>query len=92
MTNAKNNDPLLFEKADTVALWHAVEWMGTVLSEWRREGFKSEIDQAQYDAQHATLMRAKRAVRKANAIRKAQRCRTAAKLQVEHKTAGGPAA
>lgn len=59
-------------KADTVALWHAVRWMESVVSEWRCEGFKDEQDRAQYDGQHQSLVQAKRALRKVNAIRKAQ--------------------
>lgn len=76
-------------KADTVALWHAVQWMENVVREWRREGFKDEQDRAQHDAQRQRLLLAKRALRKVNAIRKAQQCRSTRKQQVEHKAAGG---
>lgn len=66
-------------KADTVALWHAVQWMQDVLREWRSGGFKDDTDRAQWADQRDTLLRAKRALRKVNAIRKAQ-----------PKAAGGP--
>ncbi|WP_313082622.1 hypothetical protein [Pulveribacter sp.] len=59
-------------KADTVALWHAVQWMESVLREWRRDGFKDDADRAKHQGQLETLRLAKRALRKVNAIRKAQ--------------------
>jgi hypothetical protein len=79
-------------KADTVALWHAVQWMENVVREWRREGFKDEQDRAQHDAQRQRLLLAKRALRKVNAIRKGQACRSNKKLQADQKTAGGAGA
>jgi hypothetical protein len=59
-------------KADTVALWHAVNWTETVLKEWRREGIKDDTDKAKFEAERARLLEAKRALRKVNAIRKNQ--------------------
>ena len=59
-------------KADTVALWHAINWMEIVLSNWRAEGFTDEQNNAQYAHQRELLTQAKRALRKVNAIRKAQ--------------------
>ena len=79
-------------KADTVALWHAVQWMESVLREWRRDGFKEEADRAKYDAQRETLCLAKRALRKVNAIRKAQPCRRTSNVQEQRATAGGAGA
>ena len=63
----------LLTKADTVALWHAVNWMGCVLSEWRKDGYKDDMDRAQHETQKALHLIAARALRKVNAIRKAQR-------------------
>lgn len=68
-------------KADTVALWHAVQWMQDVLREWRRDGFTEDRPQAAYEAERGILLRAKRALRKVNAIRKAQACSQTAKEQ-----------
>lgn len=79
-------------KADTVALWHAVQWMETVLREWRRDGFKDEADRTQHDAQRELLAVAKRALRKVNAIRKAQPCRRTSNVQEQRETAGGAGA
>lgn len=59
-------------KADTVALWHAVNWTEIVLREWLRDGFKDDTDKAQYEAERERLRTAKRALRKVNAIRKAE--------------------
>lgn len=88
-----------FSKADTVALWHAVQWMATVVQEMRRERFQDERERAQYDAERARLTAAKRALRKANTIRKSQaqaaemrnfaNCMPSAERQAEQKTAGG---
>lgn len=93
-------DPLA--KAETAALWHAVEWMGRVLHEWRSEGFRDAGDKARWEDQHQTLLQARRALRKVNAIRKAQagvakfrnfaNCRPTEQLQVQRKTAGGAGA
>ncbi|CAM3403938.1 hypothetical protein [Paracidovorax anthurii] len=58
--------------ADTVALWHAVEWMATVVREMSREGFKDDEERAQYEAERVRLLAARRALRKVNAIRRAQ--------------------
>jgi len=57
-------------KADTRALWHAIQWMEDVLRNWRRDGF-TDGSRPQYDEQRELLLQAKRALRKANAIRKA---------------------
>jgi hypothetical protein len=59
-------------KADTVALWHAVNWMDTVLREWRRDGLKDDQDDAQHATECERLLQAKRALRKVNQLRKAQ--------------------
>lgn len=60
-------------KADTVALWHAVDWMQTVLREWGRQGCQDEQDRAQYDRQRQHLKQAKQALRKVNQLRKEKR-------------------
>ena len=75
-------------KADTVALWHAIQWMETVLHNWRADDFLDD-SRPQYDKQRELLVKAKRALRKVNAIRKAQSCRPTGNLQADHKTAGG---
>lgn len=87
-------------KQDTVALWHAVQWMETVVKGWLREGFKDDGERAQYDVERARLTAAKSALRKANAIRKSQdetaklrnfaNCKPTAELQADQKTAGDP--
>lgn len=59
-------------KAETVALWHAVNWMENVLHSWRGEGFKDEQDQVLYQAKKERLRTAKQALRKVNMIRKGQ--------------------
>lgn len=64
--------PTKLAKVETVALWHAVNWMEVVLREWKRDGFKDDQDQAQHEVQRQHLSTAKRALRKVNAIRKAQ--------------------
>lgn len=68
----KTTDTTL-SKADTVALWYAVNWMELTLGSWRREGFKDDADKAQYMGERERLTTAKRALRKVNALRKAQR-------------------
>lgn len=60
-------------KVETVALWHAVNWMENVLREWKREGFKDDQDLAQHEVQRHILTTARRALRKVNKIRKEQR-------------------
>lgn len=62
--------PSNLQKAETVALWHAVNWMATVLVEWRRGGFKDEEDSAQHADQRQRLKLAKQALRKVNRLRK----------------------
>lgn len=57
-------------KAETAALWHAVNWMKTVLVEWHRGGFKDDQDRAQHDDQRQRLKLAKQALRKVNRLRK----------------------
>lgn len=57
-------------KTETVALWHAVNWMDTVLVEWRRGGFKDDEDRAQHADQRQRLKLAKQALRKVNRLRK----------------------
>ena len=59
-------------KSDTVALWHAVNWMETVLREWHRGGFRDEQDRAQHEAQKQILINARKALRKVNKIRRGQ--------------------
>ena len=88
-------------KADTVALWHAIQWMESVLTSWRRDGFL-DGSRPQYDYQRELMLQAKRALRKVNAIRKSQAeiskfrnfeiCRSTEKLQAEQETAGGAGA
>jgi hypothetical protein len=68
MSHANNQ----LTKTDTVALWHALQWMESVLHEWRREGFRDEKDRAQYDGQRENLLQARRALRKVNQLRNAQ--------------------
>lgn len=67
----KDADAVLV-KEDTVSLWHAVEWMETVLKGWIREGFEKDEERARYEVELGRLIGAKRALRKANAIRRAQ--------------------
>ena len=62
--------PSHLQKAETVALWHAVNWMETVLVEWRRGGFKDEQDRAQHADQRQRLSLANQALRKVNRLRK----------------------
>ena len=64
--------PTKLTKAETVALWHAVNWMEVVLREWKRDGFKDAQDQAQYEVQRQHLTTAKQALRKVNQLRKEQ--------------------
>jgi hypothetical protein len=79
-------------KADTVALWHAVNWMELCVRQPYSEGTPQEV----IDAERERLRTAKRALRKVNAIRKAQAegtpqaSRTSAEPQPEQKQAGGP--
>ena len=65
-------------RADTKALWHAVEAMGTVIKDYQRQGWTLNDLHAESTNRDA----ARAALRKINAIRK---------LQVDHKPAGGPA-
>lgn len=65
--------PIGLTKTDTVALWHAVKWMETVLREWRLGGFRDEQDRAQHEVQTTHLTNARKALRKVNKIRKGQR-------------------
>ncbi|MFE1574114.1 hypothetical protein ACFIQG_20240 [Comamonas odontotermitis] len=60
-------------KVETVALWHAVNWMEVVLREWKRDGFKNDQDQAQHEVQRQHLTTAKQALRKVNQLRKEQK-------------------
>lgn len=64
--------PTKLAKVETVALWHAVNWMEVVLREWKRDGFKNDQDQAQHEVQRQHLTTAKRALRKVNQLRKEQ--------------------
>lgn len=65
--------PTKLAKVETVALWHAVNWMAIVLREWKRDGFKNEQDQAQHEVQSQHLTTAKRALSKVNQLRKEKR-------------------
>jgi len=66
----KTAGPTRLAKAETTALWHAVNWMATVLREWKRDGFKNDVDQAQHEVQSQHLITAKRALSKVNKMRK----------------------
>ena len=63
-------------RADTVALWHAVNWMEMCVRQTATEGTPQEA----IDTERERLRTAKRALRKVNAIRSGQ---------ARHKTAGG---
>lgn len=81
-------------KADTVALWHAIQWMESVLTSWRRDGFL-DGSRPQYDDQRELMLQAKRALRKVNAIRKGQarrRTSNVQEVQEQRETAGGAGA
>ncbi|MGC3984788.1 MAG: hypothetical protein QM777_08720 [Pseudorhodoferax sp.] len=71
--SAKPADRQTLTKADTVALWYAVNWMQHVLSGWFRDGFKDDQERAQYQAERERLATAKRALRKVNKLRKEDR-------------------
>lgn len=73
-------------KADTVALWYAVNWMELCLKQPPEPG----VDPAATAAERERLRTAKRALRKVNAIRRAQACRPTANQQEQQKPAGGP--
>jgi len=66
----KTAGPTKLAKAETTALWHAVNWMATVLREWKRDGFGNDEDQAQHEVQSQHLTTAKRALSKLNKMRK----------------------
>lgn len=66
----KTAGPTKLAKVEMVALWHPVNWMETVLREWKRDGFKDDQDQAQHEVQRQHLTTAKRALRKVNQLRK----------------------
>ena len=72
LPEAMNNPLPKLAKSDTVALWHAVNWMETVLREWHRGGFRDEQDRAQHEAQKQILINARKALRKVNKIRRGQ--------------------
>jgi hypothetical protein len=61
-------DRMELTKADTVALWHAVQWMGLCL----RSGELMPGDTLATERKRLTA--AKRALRKVNEIRNAQSC------------------
>lgn len=65
--------PAGLTRTDTVALWHAVNWMEAVLREWRRDGFRDERDRAQHEVQRLHVGNARKALCKVNKIRKGQR-------------------
>lgn len=68
----KTAGPTKLAKAETVALWHAVNWMEVVLREWKGDGFRDEQDQVRHEVQRQLLTTAKRALRKVNQLRKEQ--------------------
>lgn len=80
-------------KADTVALWHAVNWMEMCVRQPAPEGTPQEA----IETERERLRTAKRALRKVNAIRKAQPTvlraarSSTSKPQVDDKPAGGAA-
>lgn len=55
-------------KADTVALWYAVNWMDLCLRGTKPEG----VDTAAWEAEKDRLRAAKQALRKVNKVRKNQ--------------------
>jgi hypothetical protein len=61
-------DPLKLTKADTVALWHAVQWMDICLREAAKEPGR---DATAIAGERERLRAAKQALRKVNAIRRA---------------------
>ncbi|MDM0118908.1 hypothetical protein [Variovorax arabinosiphilus] len=64
----------ILTKADTVALWHAVDalnWQIVGMREANKEE-PGRFTPEQFDAERQRLLQAKRALRKVNAIRKAQ--------------------
>ena len=65
-------------RADTTALWHAVQAQGEVINLRLRDGFTLD----QMEPERVRLFAARAAFRKVNAVRK---------LQAEQKTAGGAA-
>jgi hypothetical protein len=71
-------------KADTTALWYAVDAYGSMVHAMR--DLPTCLSEAAIDKERQILLTAKRALRKVNAIRKT------GVLQVERKTAGGAGA
>lgn len=69
-----NSRETALNKADTVALWHAVKWMEICVRQPPSEGESKES----IDAERERLRTAKRALRKVNAIRKLQAKRESA--------------
>lgn len=58
-------------KAETVALWHAVSWMGEAMRSWREEPASGDEQQVALLALSETrLKQAKKALRKVNQLRK----------------------
>ncbi|MGE8319067.1 MAG: hypothetical protein ACN6O3_10000 [Comamonas sp.] len=73
-------------KADTVALWHAVDTMAYCVRAMPTiEGITSD----QIEAEKAKLAAARRALRKVNRLRQTMGRRSTIKAQVEHQAAGG---
>lgn len=64
-------------KADTRALWHAVQGFRELVCAMRSEGFSADVT----EAERATVLAANRALRKVNAIRKAQSGRRISRLK-----------
>lgn len=76
-------------KADTVALWHAVQAQSDLFRATRdlhRED--GQFTAEQIEGERLRLLHSKRALRKVNAIRKQQAMQV---LTAEHKAAGGAA-
>lgn len=56
-------------KQETVALWHAVQWMDVCLREWRKDD-PIAVNTPAYVRQRWHLENAKKALRKVNRLRK----------------------
>jgi hypothetical protein len=76
---AKADPGAQLTKADTVALWHAVQWITLCLKQ-------SEPGEPGLEAERERLTAAKRALRKVNAIRSAAASRAGAVAVGLHRT------
>ena len=68
LPEAMNNPLPKLAKTETVALWHAVNWMDLCLRGTKPE----DVDTATWEAERERLRVAKQALRKVNRIRKEQ--------------------